>query len=117
MRALKIVKPICLTLIVGSLIAQNLPVGKTQQPQLKKEFYLTYYDIRESIMEEVPNGLIQVEFVVDEEGKVTEPHITDTFDIRLNDTILDKVLQVKFKPALQNGKPVKVRYKLPILFK
>ena len=34
-----------------------------------------------------------------------------------NKTIIDKVMAIKFSPALQNGRPVRVKYKLPILFK
>ena len=40
----------------------------------------------------------------------------DAIDFDLNHTIIDKVISLKFKPALQNGIPVKVRYKLPIVF-
>ena len=110
-------------MLMGVLTAQNFSINKylnrskSQQPKLKKEFYLTYYDIRESIMEEIPNGQVLVEFIVDENGKVIEPQITNTFDVRLSDTIINKVLQVEFKPGLQNGIPVRVKYKLPIVFK
>ena len=83
----------------------------------KKEFNLSYYDIREDILEQTPSGEIIVEFEINEQGKVENPVIRDSFDIRLSDTIIDKVLMLDFKPALQNGRPVRVRYKLPILFK
>ena len=58
-----------------------------------------------------------VGFVIDETGKVVEPEIIDTFNLVLNDVIIDKVKQMKFSPPLQNGRPVRVRYKLPITFK
>tara|TARA_B100000287_G_scaffold420758_1_gene460558 strand:+ start:657 stop:956 length:300 start_codon:yes stop_codon:yes gene_type:complete len=98
------------------LIAYN-PKSETQEAQQKKQFNLTYYDIRESIMNEVPSGEILVEFEINEQGEVENPVIRDTFDIRLNEIVIDKVLMLDFKPALQNGRPVRVRYKLPILFK
>ena len=50
-------------------------------------------------------------------GKVINPEIIVTFNIDLNETIIDRVMAIEFKPALQNGRPVRVRYKLPILFK
>ena len=53
----------------------------------------------------------------DENGDVEDPNIVDTFNIQLNDVVIDKVKQSKYKPALQNGVPVKVRYHLPIVFK
>ena len=35
----------------------------------------------------------------------------------LNEVVLDKVRQTKYEPALQNGRAVRVKYQLPILFK
>ena len=103
-------------LLMGSLIAQDLPTGKSQHPKVKKPFNLSYYDVQHlDTMSFVGNVL--VEFTVDKKGKVTEPNIVDTFNFKLNETIIDKVMCLEFKPALQNGEPVKVRYKLPILFK
>ena len=103
-------------MLMGLLIAHN-SAGESQLTQQKKEFNLSYYDIRQDILEETPSGEIIVEFDINEEGKVENPVIRDAFDVRLSDTIIDKVLMLDFKPALQNGRPVRVRYKLPILFK
>ena len=101
---------------MGSLIAQDLPIGKSRHPKVKKPFNLSYYDVQHiDTMSFVGNVL--VEFTVDTEGKVIEPNIVDTFNFKLNETIIDKVMCLEFKPALQNGRPVRVRYKLPILFK
>ena len=103
-------------LLIGLLTANNLSVGKSRHPKIKKPFNLSYYDVQHiDTMSFVGNVL--VEFTVDTEGKVIEPNIVDTFNIKLNETIIDKVMCLEFKPALQNGRPVKVRYKLPILFK
>ena len=60
---------------------------------------------------------IEVEFIIDTSGNVINPIIRDTFDISLNSVVLDKVKQTKYTPALQNGRPVAIRYTLPILFK
>ena len=112
-------KALMCLMLMGSLIAQNSD-GETQLnqlPQQKKEFNLSYYDIRQDILRQKPSGEIIVEFVINEQGKVENPVIRESFDMRLSDTIIDKVLMLDFKPALQNGRPVRVRYKLPILFK
>ena len=106
-----------ISLMLVSLLMARESVGITQQPEQKKEFNLSYYDIRQDILEEKPSGEIIVEFEINEQGKVENPVIRDAFDVRLSDTIIDKVLMLDFKPALQNGRPVRVRYKLPILFK
>jgi len=109
-------RTIAYLMLLGSLTALDSS-GMSRKPQQKKEFNLTYYDIRQDILEKTPSGEIVVEFEINEKGEVENPVIRDTFDIRLSDTIIDKVLMLDFKPALQNGKPIRVRYKLPILFK
>ena len=86
-------------------------------PKAKIPFELTYYDIRNKIHLDIVGGKINVEFVIDENGNVINPVIIDTFDITLNDVVLDKVRQSKYYPAIQNGKPISVKYNLPILFK
>tara|TARA_R100000005_G_C4888239_1_gene136433 strand:- start:266 stop:571 length:306 start_codon:yes stop_codon:yes gene_type:complete len=101
---------------MGLLIAQDLPTGKSQHPKVKKPFNLSYEDVKHLDTTSFV-GNILVEFTVDTEGKVIEPNIVDTFNIKLNEAVIDKVMCLEFKPALQNGKPVKVKYKLPILFK
>ena len=90
--------------------------GKNRYPIAKKQFELTYYDLRKTLLDEIPEGVI-VEFEINERGKVENPVIRKSFELSISDAIIDKVMMLKFKPALQNGRPVRVRYKLPILFK
>ena len=105
-------------MLIGSVLAKNLPAnhGKTRLPVQKQQFELTYYDLRETLLDKIPDGVI-VEFEINERGKVENPVIRKSFELSINDAIIDKVMMLKFKPALQNGRPVRVRYKLPILFK
>tara|TARA_R110000782_G_scaffold71537_1_gene143455 strand:- start:889 stop:1251 length:363 start_codon:yes stop_codon:yes gene_type:complete len=115
---------ILITMAMGSLTAQNLNElnsnvfyeSRSQYPKAIKPFVLTYYDIRDSI-QNYQNGKIEVQFEVDEKGNVIDPHIVDTFNIDLNAVVLDKVRQMKYHPARQNGVAVKVGYSLPIVFK
>jgi len=60
---------------------------------------------------------VLVSFIIDEEGNVSKAEIVDSFNVALNEVVLDKVRQTKYQPALQNGKAVAVMYQLPILFK
>jgi len=106
---------ICL-MLMGMLIAQDLPVGKNQHPKIKKPFTLDYTHLPISDTSDI-RGKILVSFFVDEDGEVTNPQIVDTFNTHLNPAIIDRVMAIKFEPAKQNGRPVKVRYQLPILFK
>ena len=77
-------------------------------------FRLTYEDVKD--IGEVM-GQILVSFIVDESGKVIDAEILNTFDTELIPIVLDKVVQMEFNPALQNGYPIRVKYNLPIVFK
>ena len=106
------------TMLLSSLvICADKPYQDTIVTSLPKPiipFELSYYDIRKEI-----KGMqrIEVEFIIDTSGNVINPIIRDTFDISLNSVVLDKLSKTKYSPALQNGRPVAIRYTLPILFK
>ena len=104
---------------MGSLTAQDLLESGSQELSNPKQivpFKLSYEDLP---YKSVTNfkGSVLVQFVIDEEGKVTHPEVIDTFDIFLNSAIIDKVMAIRFEPITQNGRPIKVRYNLPIVFK
>ena len=91
--------------------------GKSRLPIAKKQFELTYYDIREQLVDKLPNRMFIVDFDITEDGSVENARIVDDVNIDLSRTVINKVMALKFKPALQNGRPIRVRYKLPIVFK
>ena len=101
-------------LLMGSIYAQTIP---QTLPQEKKPFVLTYYDFKENIYDySTVSGRIIVNFFINELGQVEDPIIMDTFNIDLNAVVLDKLRQTSYHPATPNGKPVKVKYSLPIVF-
>ena len=102
-------------LLMGSIVAKDLPIGESREPEVKRSFELSYLDL--PIPSDQLIGKIMVAFIVNENGRVVEPEIIDTFNFNLNEAVIDKVMAIKFTPALQNGRPVRVRYKLPIVFK
>ena len=65
-------KALALLMLTGSVLASNLPPnhGKTRPPKAKTQFNLSYYDIRENLMEEIPKEGVIVEFEISETGKV-----------------------------------------------
>ena len=91
--------------------------GKSRLPIAKKQFELTYYDIREQLIDKLPNRMFIVDFDITEDGSVENARIVEDVSLDLSNTVISKVMALKFKPALQNGRPVRVRYKLPIVFK
>lgn len=100
---------VTLVISLSTIIAKD-----TRPPEQIIPFKLTYEDVKD--IGEVM-GQILVSFIVDESGKVIDAEIINTFDTELIPIVLDKVLQMEFNPALQNGYPIRVKYNLPIVFK
>ncbi len=61
-------------------------------------------------------GTVYVEFVVDQQGRVTEPVVTRSPHQALSDEALRVVSAARFEPGQQRGRPVRVRYTLPVRF-
>ncbi len=63
------------------------------------------------------HGKVYVSFVIDETGNITNVHLLRGVDTSLDNEAL-RVVQTmpNWKPGKQGGKPVKVRYSLPIQF-
>ena len=91
--------------------------GPSRNPIAKKQFHLTYEDITEELVQSLPERMLIVDFIITEQGEVENARIIDDVNIDVSQTVISKVMALKFKPALQNGRPVRVRYKLPIVFK
>ena len=100
---------VILVMMISTIMAKE-----TRPPEQIIPFRLTYEDVKD--IGEVM-GQILVSFIVDESGKVIDAEILNTFDTDLIPIVLDKVLQMEFNPALQNGYPIRVKYNLPIVFK
>ena len=62
-------------------------------------------------------GRVFVQFVVNEEGRVTNPKITRGVHKLLNQEVLEKVKTLECEPGQQRGEPVKVQMSLPVTFK
>jgi TonB family protein len=97
-------------LLLGTLVANDNSLPKEIVP-----FELYAHEL--PIIHNVYEGKVLVSFIIDEEGNVSQAEILDSFNVKLNDVVLDKVRQTKYKPAVQNGRAVRVKYQLPIVFK
>ena len=96
-------------LLLGTLVAEDNSLPKEIVPF---ELYAHELPIIHDVV-----GKVLVTFIIDEEGNVSQAEILDSFNVKLNDVVLDKVRQTKYKPAVQNGRAVRVKYQLPIVFK
>jgi protein TonB len=62
-------------------------------------------------------GRVTIQFIVDEKGQVTSPRVIRGIGGGADEEALRVVSQAKFVPGLQRGRPVKVQYSLPIVFR
>lgn len=62
-------------------------------------------------------GTVFVQFVVDENGNVVDPTVIKGIGAGCDEEALRVVRDAKFKPGRQRGKPVKVKFSLPIRYK
>jgi TonB family protein len=62
-------------------------------------------------------GRVFVQFVVDENGNVINPEVVRGIGAGCDEAALEAVKKAKFEPGFQNGRPVKVKYAIPISFK
>lgn len=62
-------------------------------------------------------GRVYVQFVIDERGKVHNPVVVRGIGGGCDEAAVEAVKKVTFTPGLQRGKPVKVKYSLPIMFR
>lgn len=62
-------------------------------------------------------GKVFVKAFVDETGKVTSAEIVKGIGAGCDEAAIDAVLQTKFSPGKQRGRPIKVQVTIPIVFK
>jgi protein TonB len=62
-------------------------------------------------------GRVVLQFIVDERGNVVNPIVIRGIGGGCDEAALEAIKNVKFTPGLQRGRPVKVQYQLPIVFR
>ncbi|TNE73967.1 energy transducer TonB [bacterium] len=90
-----------------------------KRPEIKggmKELY-KYIQYPEIARKAGIEGRVILEFVVDERGKVSGIKVLRSVGGGLDEAAISAVQKVKFTPGMQRGRPVKVRYTLPVTFK
>lgn len=61
-------------------------------------------------------GVVYLQFIVDEQGHVIDPVVLRSPNALLSDAALDALRASRFRPGAQRGRPVKVRFSLPVRF-
>ena len=62
-------------------------------------------------------GKVLVLAYVDESGNVTKAEVIKGIGLGCDEAAINAILQTKFKPGLQRGKPVKVQVTIPVTFR
>lgn len=62
-------------------------------------------------------GRVYVRFIVNEKGEVVSPEIIRGIGGGCDEEALRVVKTAKFRPGLQRGRPVRVQYNLPVIFR
>jgi protein TonB len=62
------------------------------------------------------SGVVTVKFSVDEKGNVVDPEVLKSSNKGFEQAALNAILKWKFKPALQDGAPVKSKLAIPVQF-
>ncbi len=79
--------------------------------ELQKKVYYTEIAKKAGI-----EGTVVIQAIVDKNGNVTDASVKKSIGGGLDDVALKAVLDTKFKPGKQRGKPVNVRMWIPIKF-
>jgi len=61
-------------------------------------------------------GRVIVQFIIDEKGNVVDPFVVRGIGGGCDKEAVRAVSQAKFSPGIQRGRPVKVRYSIPVTF-
>ncbi len=69
-----------------------------------------------SLKREGRSATVQVEFIVDSEGKVVAPYVTDSNDHAFDDAAVAGVSRWRFKAGMRGGRRVNTRMRVPIVF-
>ena len=62
-------------------------------------------------------GVVYVQSIINEKGKIIKPKVVKKLGAGCDEEAIRVLKKSKFKPGYDKGKPVKVRFTLPIFFR
>ena len=62
-------------------------------------------------------GRVTVQFIVNEAGQVENPRVIRGIGGGCDEAALEAVKKAKFTPGMQRGRPVRVQFSLPVIFR
>ena len=98
-------------------VAEVMPEFPGGTPALF-EFISRHLQYPQEAIDNQTEGRVVLQFVVDKEGKVGNIQVVRSIDKMLDQAAIDVIRTLPdWKPGMQNGQPVNVRYTLPVNFK
>ena len=116
---MKAVRKLVVLLIVSSLMTSFASAMESEQSYLETctkgpGIPVPVAVVSPSVGPEYHGALVQLVFVVDENGKPVDLAVKSSPDDTLASAVLDAVVQWRFKPAEHNGVPVETKVLLPV---
>ncbi|MCG8372454.1 MAG: energy transducer TonB [Balneolales bacterium] len=94
------------------VVVENMPELQGGLAELQKKVKYPEMARRAGI-----EGRVTVQFIVNEQGRVENPRVIRGIGGGCDEAALEAVKQAKFTPGMQRGRPVRVQYSLPIVFR
>jgi protein TonB len=94
------------------VVVENMPVLQGGLGELQRKVKYPEMARRAGI-----EGRVTVQFIVNENGQVENPRVIRGIGGGCNEAALEAVKQANFTPGMQRGRPVRVQYSLPIVFR
>ncbi|MEX2586036.1 MAG: energy transducer TonB [Balneolaceae bacterium] len=93
-------------------VVEQMPelIGGLQELQFKIEY-------PEAARRAGIDGRVYVQFIVNEQGQVENPQVVRGIGGGADEEALRAVREAEFRPGMQRGRPVRVQYSLPIVFR
>lgn len=109
------------------------PMREDEEEEMEEDFFVVVEDMPELLggLQELQSrirypemarragieGRVYVQFIVNERGEVENPQVIRGIGGGCDEEAIRAVQQAKFKPGMQRGRPVRVQYSLPIVFR
>ncbi len=113
--------------------SMDMPPPPEEDEEEEEDFFVVVEDMPEligglaSIQNEIRypemarragiEGRVYVQFIVNEQGQVEDPQVIRGIGGGADEEALRAVKQAEFKPGMQRGRPVRVQYSLPVVFR
>lgn len=94
------------------VVVENMPQLKGGLAELQRKVKYPEMARRAGI-----EGRVTVQFIVNEQGRVENPRVIRGIGGGCDEAALAAVKNAEFTPGMQRGRPVRVQYSLPIVFR